>query len=264
MIPALESNYGDDEAGESNAGSINNDVEQGLPTSSFWDPVTKKSKMPQGNKLHPYPNQIALELQRNWEYNACTSGQGNTPGKAPSSSSSNKDPGHRSEPKPSPVCGCGCRSGCGRGSGQGQGQGSQCKGGVEAQQGVQGRTQGPARNEVGHRDQDKAGGTGGPTPTALDELQTLAETAEQNPPNTMEVDPPLTMLVAGAKETAVAASSDKLPAASALSDKPASRQVMGKGPPRTFVPPFLAGPSACRQYTRAGLTVPCELTEACV
>ncbi|QRW24381.1 hypothetical protein RhiXN_11293 [Rhizoctonia solani] len=96
------------------------------------------------------------------------------------------------------------------------------------------------------------------------EPQTLAGAAEQNPPNTMEVDPPLATLVAGAKETAVGASSHKLPTASALADKPALRQVTGNGPPRMFAPPLPAGPSACRQYTRAGLTVPCKLTEACI
>ncbi|KAG8711658.1 hypothetical protein FRC09_020485 [Ceratobasidium sp. 395] len=64
-IPESESAFGDDEQGESDAGSINDDVACGLPTSSTWDPVTKKSTTPRGNVPHPYPNVVVQELERN-------------------------------------------------------------------------------------------------------------------------------------------------------------------------------------------------------
>jgi hypothetical protein len=58
----------DDEEGSSDAGSINDDVEAGLPTSSDWDPVTKKSTTPRGTVPHPYPDVVQSQLDHIREY----------------------------------------------------------------------------------------------------------------------------------------------------------------------------------------------------
>ncbi|CUA69783.1 hypothetical protein RSOLAG22IIIB_14128 [Rhizoctonia solani] len=69
-IPVSKSQPGDDEAGLSDAGSINDDVERGLPTSSHWDPVSKKTTTPRGKEPHDHMDVIETELQRNREYEA--------------------------------------------------------------------------------------------------------------------------------------------------------------------------------------------------
>jgi hypothetical protein len=67
-IPLEKCDSGDDEEGDSDAGSINDDVERGLPMSSHWDPDTKKSTTPRGDLPHPYPAVIEAELARNRNY----------------------------------------------------------------------------------------------------------------------------------------------------------------------------------------------------
>ncbi|KAG8722116.1 hypothetical protein FRC08_006885 [Ceratobasidium sp. 394] len=67
-IPSDQCDSGDDEEGSSDAGSINDDVRTGLPTSSQWDPKTKKSISPRGNEPHPYPQVVQQELERNRMY----------------------------------------------------------------------------------------------------------------------------------------------------------------------------------------------------
>ncbi|KAG8731918.1 hypothetical protein FRC11_001583 [Ceratobasidium sp. 423] len=69
-IPVAQSSVGDDEEGSSDAGSINDDVEFGLPTSSHWDPRTKKSTTPRGNEPHKHMDVVQAELKRNREYDA--------------------------------------------------------------------------------------------------------------------------------------------------------------------------------------------------
>ncbi|KAG8779358.1 hypothetical protein FRC12_024344 [Ceratobasidium sp. 428] len=56
---------GDDEAGDSDAGSIIDDTESGVPTSSSWDRVTKKSTTPQGSEPHPHMEVIQSLVRRN-------------------------------------------------------------------------------------------------------------------------------------------------------------------------------------------------------
>ncbi|KAG8734040.1 hypothetical protein FRC10_011995 [Ceratobasidium sp. 414] len=63
-----ECDSGDDEEGDSDAGSINDKVELGLLTSADWDLVTKKSSTPQGNVPHLYPEVVKWELKRNQKY----------------------------------------------------------------------------------------------------------------------------------------------------------------------------------------------------
>jgi hypothetical protein len=67
-IPLDQCDSRDDEEGDSDAGSINDDVERGLPTSSHWDPLTKKSMTPRGAVPHPYPAVVQAELERNRIY----------------------------------------------------------------------------------------------------------------------------------------------------------------------------------------------------
>ncbi|KAG9079047.1 hypothetical protein FRC06_007984 [Ceratobasidium sp. 370] len=67
-IPEEQCDSGDDEEGDSDAGSINDDVERGLPTSAHWDPETKKSTTPRGDVPHPYPEVVERELERNRKY----------------------------------------------------------------------------------------------------------------------------------------------------------------------------------------------------
>ncbi|KAG8722121.1 hypothetical protein FRC08_006890 [Ceratobasidium sp. 394] len=64
-IPTEQCDSGDDEEGDSDAGSINDDVARGLPTSAHWDPETKKSTTPRGTVPHPHPDVVARELERN-------------------------------------------------------------------------------------------------------------------------------------------------------------------------------------------------------
>ncbi|KAG8768644.1 hypothetical protein FRC12_005449 [Ceratobasidium sp. 428] len=56
---------GDDEAGDDDAGSIVDDTESGVPTSSSWDRVTKKSTTPQGSEPHPHMDVVRSLLRRN-------------------------------------------------------------------------------------------------------------------------------------------------------------------------------------------------------
>ncbi|KAG9100218.1 hypothetical protein FRC06_004396 [Ceratobasidium sp. 370] len=64
-IPVEQCDPGDDEEGESDAGSINDDVERGLPTSATWNPITKKSETPRGTEPHAHPQVVEAELARN-------------------------------------------------------------------------------------------------------------------------------------------------------------------------------------------------------
>ncbi|KAG8714403.1 hypothetical protein FRC11_008631, partial [Ceratobasidium sp. 423] len=63
-IPLDKCDEGDDEWNDSYAASIYDNVECGLPTSSSWDPATKKSTTPQGTEPHPYPNEIERLKER--------------------------------------------------------------------------------------------------------------------------------------------------------------------------------------------------------
>jgi hypothetical protein len=73
---------GDDEEGDSDAGSINDDVERGLPTSSHWDPDTRKSTTPRGNVPHPHPAIVQAELERNRRYEERIAREGRQGGQA--------------------------------------------------------------------------------------------------------------------------------------------------------------------------------------
>ncbi|KAG9100222.1 hypothetical protein FRC06_004400 [Ceratobasidium sp. 370] len=75
-IPVEDCDPNDDEAGESDAGSINDDVERGLPTCHDWDPETKKSRSGRGTEPHPHPDVVAQELARNeaWDELAAAAG----------------------------------------------------------------------------------------------------------------------------------------------------------------------------------------------
>ncbi|KAG9100215.1 hypothetical protein FRC06_004393, partial [Ceratobasidium sp. 370] len=75
-IPEERCDPGDDEEGDSDAGSINDDVERGLPTSAHWDPETKKSTTPRGNVPHPYPEVVRQELERNKRYDQVVAARG--------------------------------------------------------------------------------------------------------------------------------------------------------------------------------------------
>ncbi|KAG8722122.1 hypothetical protein FRC08_006891 [Ceratobasidium sp. 394] len=77
-IPVEDCDPGDDTAGASDAGSINDDVERGLPTCHDWDPATKKSRSGRGNEPHPYPEVVAQELARNAAWDAQSAGGGAT------------------------------------------------------------------------------------------------------------------------------------------------------------------------------------------
>ncbi|KAJ1299637.1 hypothetical protein OPQ81_011987 [Rhizoctonia solani] len=67
-ILVSQSQPGDDEAGESDAGSINNDVKVGLPTSSHWDPTTKQSMTPWGSEPHPHMDVVEEQIRKNEQY----------------------------------------------------------------------------------------------------------------------------------------------------------------------------------------------------
>ncbi|KAG8690916.1 hypothetical protein FRC11_008153 [Ceratobasidium sp. 423] len=67
-IPLNRCDEGDDECNDSDAESIYDHAERGLPTSSSWDPVTKKSTTPQGNVPHPHPEVIKAAKAREVAY----------------------------------------------------------------------------------------------------------------------------------------------------------------------------------------------------
>ncbi|EUC61788.1 hypothetical protein RSOL_406760, partial [Rhizoctonia solani AG-3 Rhs1AP] len=69
-IPESQSQEGDDEWGESDAESIFDNAERGLPTSSSWDPATKKSSTPQGKIRHKYPSVVRQNIER-WSWPIC-------------------------------------------------------------------------------------------------------------------------------------------------------------------------------------------------
>ncbi|KAG8696221.1 hypothetical protein FRC09_008648 [Ceratobasidium sp. 395] len=86
---------GDDEADDDDAGSIVDDTESGVPTSSHWDPATKKSTTPQGSEPHPHMDVVRSLLLRNLQREqqerntrSAAAGSSQTP---PSASSSRSD-----------------------------------------------------------------------------------------------------------------------------------------------------------------------------
>ncbi|KDN36679.1 hypothetical protein RSAG8_10677, partial [Rhizoctonia solani AG-8 WAC10335] len=88
----------DDEAGESDAGSINDDVERGLPTSSHWDPGTKKSTTPRGSEPHPHMDVVEAELKRNQEYDARLSQEHLVPGMSTAPTCNGQSSAHDTSP----------------------------------------------------------------------------------------------------------------------------------------------------------------------
>ena len=246
-IPESKSSPGDDEAGLSDAGSINDDVERGLPTSSHWDKVTKKSTTPRGKVRHPHMDVVEAQLSRNQEYDARVALEQTGP------SASTAPPRTRGGQRRYNIT---SREGAAPDVGGTTG-GAPERPGEDVGAGVTPMAVATVPPEQSPADMALPDAGPEDTPMADPPEQTPAETA---PPGADPEDTPMEGETAPPEPTAANGPPPMVPGPSPTSEPPingppvvpsASRPITGTGPPRSFAPPPPNAPTL-RSVHRSG------------